>query len=408
MGTTDSKRTGLIPIKLGQLACAVAFALAATAPHTSWAAPKSKPKKAATKTAAIDLPKAAIHVCVLDSQTSGCTPLSAFNHNDTRQTPPASLNKMMTGYLLYQHMIENGHKLDDVFAAITAQDRDEGMGTRRGAILRQVPTGTKLTYREFFHALTVKSANDAAVRVAKEIAGSETAFAALMTETAQQIGLTETTFRNASGMPAQGQKTTAHDMSLLIAHISQSFGSIEQFRTLFGQADTTIAGKEVKGHIPWLRQAESGILGAKTGTINGVSNITALTQIGNQLMAITVMAGSASARGKTLNHLLKTLGATPAIAPTPTPTAARLMPVQKSEAPDTSSPDTSSPAPKPAPHPPVIRTETAEAEPMEKQTSRHISQSLGLCTGWEDLPKLLTSLGVPSRSARLSGPDGQM
>jgi D-alanyl-D-alanine carboxypeptidase len=362
MGTSSLNRTRPLPIKTGQIACAIAFALAAATPINSWAAPKTTKQKPASTLVKADL-GTAVHVCLLDSAAQICTPVAGLNRNDTREAAPASLNKMMTAYLLYQHMRKEHHALDDVFAAITQQDRDEGIGTRRGGILRQVPTNTPLTYREFFHALTVKSANDAAVRVAKEIAGSETAFATLMTETAQQIGLKETTFRNASGMPAAGQRTTAHDMSLLMARVKQTIGSEEMFRALFGQADTIIAGHEVKGHIPWLRHADNGVIGAKTGTINGVSNITTLTQVGNQLMAITVMAPSAKVRKNVFDTLLKKLSAS-------------------------------------------FSQMAAPALPSALNTAT--MRQAGLCTGWEDVPELLTSLGVQSRLAPLLLPDGQM
>src|SRR3972149_1587220 len=72
-----------------------------------------------------------------------------------------------------------------------------------------------MTVEQAIHALIVRSANDVATVVAEALGGSEAKFAQLMTERARELGMANTTFRNASGLPDKNQKSTARDLALL-------------------------------------------------------------------------------------------------------------------------------------------------------------------------------------------------
>src|SRR3546814_6383258 len=76
-------------------------------------------------------------------------------------------------------------------------------------------TGSKLTVEEAINALIIRSANDVAVVVAETLGGTESQFAQMMTKRAHQLGMANTTFRNASGLPHKGQKSTARDLATL-------------------------------------------------------------------------------------------------------------------------------------------------------------------------------------------------
>ena len=79
--------------------------------------------------------------------------------------------------------------------------------------------GSKIKVSDAAKALVTQSANDAAVTIAENLRGSEENFARLMTETGRRIGMTNTTFRNASGLPNDEQMSTARDMAILSAHL---------------------------------------------------------------------------------------------------------------------------------------------------------------------------------------------
>jgi D-alanyl-D-alanine carboxypeptidase len=129
---------------------------------------------------------------------------------------PASLTKVMTLYLVFEALDAKRIKLNQrLRVSKRAQyTRPSKLGLR---------AGTTITVREVILALVTKSANDAAVVIAEALGGSEAHFARIMTRKARQIGMAHTTFRNASGLPARGQLTTARDMAIMARTIIKDF-----------------------------------------------------------------------------------------------------------------------------------------------------------------------------------------
>ena len=129
---------------------------------------------------------------------------------------PASLTKVMTLYLVFEALDAKRLRLNQrLRVSVKAQyTRPSRLGLR---------AGTTITVRQAILALVTKSANDAAVVVAEGLGGSEAAFARMMTVRARQIGMAHTTFRNASGLPARGQLTTARDMAIMARTIIAKF-----------------------------------------------------------------------------------------------------------------------------------------------------------------------------------------
>ena len=129
---------------------------------------------------------------------------------------PASLTKMMTLYLLFE-AIEDG-KLS-LNSKLTVSKRAAGqspskLGLRAGSTIRA---------EDAIKSLIVKSANDIAVVVAEALGGTEIEFARIMTRKAQELGMSRTTFRNASGLPNRKQRSTARDMSRLAQALMRDF-----------------------------------------------------------------------------------------------------------------------------------------------------------------------------------------
>lgn len=114
-------------------------------------------------------------------------------------------------------------------------------------------------------AIAIKSANDIAVAVAEAVAGSEDAFVRRMNAKASVLELRNTTFRNPSGLPDSGQRTTARDMVLLAQRTLEDFPSRRRY---FGLPAAKIAGRMVQGHNRLLKRGECA--GGKTGYIRRV------------------------------------------------------------------------------------------------------------------------------------------
>src|SRR5687767_2394675 len=129
---------------------------------------------------------------------------------------PASLTKVMTLYVLFQEMKAERITLNTPLSVsrYAASRQPTKLGVRAG--------GT-VSVEDAIKALVTLSANDMAVAVGEHIEGSEAAFARRMTETARSLGMSRTTFRNASGLPDPRQVTTARDMATLSLRVQRDF-----------------------------------------------------------------------------------------------------------------------------------------------------------------------------------------
>lgn len=137
-------------------------------------------------------------------------------HNATAVVHPASLTKMMTIYLALEAIETGKVKSTEVLAASA---RAAGQG---GARL-DLDLGEKISVADAMRAVVTRSANDAAVALAERIGGSEADFAGMMTRKAKALGLTRTTFANATGFTAPNHLTTARDMAMLALALRRDF-----------------------------------------------------------------------------------------------------------------------------------------------------------------------------------------
>ncbi|CAA6604815.1 Predicted peptidase S11, D-alanyl-D-alanine carboxypeptidase 1 [Rhodospirillaceae bacterium LM-1] len=129
---------------------------------------------------------------------------------------PASLAKLMTVYLAFKAIGESQARWDTTIK-VSAQAALQG-----GSVLG-LRVGDSLTVEEAVMAVIARSANDAAVALAEYLGGSEAGFASRMTEQAKKLGLMATSFKNATGLSAQGQVTTAADMAGLAMALRRDF-----------------------------------------------------------------------------------------------------------------------------------------------------------------------------------------
>ena len=144
-----------------------------------------------------------------------------FSRNADSLRYPASLTKIMTLYLLFED-IEAG-KIS-LKSRIEVSKRAAG----RSSKLFLKP-GQSINAEQAIYALVTKSANDVATAVAEKLAGTERKFAKRMTRKAKSLGMTRTTFKNASGLPNRRQRSTARDMARLAIAIRRDFPQFYKF-----------------------------------------------------------------------------------------------------------------------------------------------------------------------------------
>lgn len=214
---------------------------------------------------------------------------------DTRNYP-ASLTKMMTLYLVFESLEEGRMGLNDRIKM-----------TKRAA--NQPPSklglkiGQTLSVEDAIRALAIKSANDIAAAVAEHVAGSEEQFALLMTAKARDLGMSNTTFRNASGLPHKAQMSTARDMAKLARAMLQHFPHRYHY---FSEQRFSFAGQNYKTHNQLLTNYE-GTDGIKTGYIraSGFNLVASVKRGDKRLIGVVFGADDTKSRNKHMVALLE-------------------------------------------------------------------------------------------------------
>ncbi|MFC3284002.1 serine hydrolase [Litchfieldella rifensis] len=219
--------------------------------------------------------------------------LHAANSRATRY--PASLTKMMTLYLLFE-AIEQGRVTLDQPLPVSSY------AASKPASKLWLKAGSSITVREAIPALIIRSANDVAVVVAEALGGTESDFGRLMTAKAREMGMNDTHFRNASGLPDRGQTTTARDMATLSIRLMQDF---PQYYDHFSQTSFLYEGRKHTGHNRLLTNYD-GADGLKTGYIrdSGFNVATSAVRDGRRIVAVVMGGFTAQSRDAHMTKLL--------------------------------------------------------------------------------------------------------
>lgn len=140
--------------------------------------------------------------------------------NPNERLPPASLSKLMTSYVTSQAIEENIAHLDDQI--LISKKAANTPGSKMF-----ISAGSKISLENLMKGMIIQSGNDASVAIAEHIAGTESAFAHMMNQTAQNLGLHDSHFQNPTGLPAKEQYSSAHDLAhltrALIAHFPEEY-----------------------------------------------------------------------------------------------------------------------------------------------------------------------------------------
>lgn len=218
-----------------------------------------------------------------------------YQKNASRKLHPASLVKLMTIYVTFRMLDDGRISLDDKLPISIKAASQPKMNLR-------LKPNQEITVREALLGLIVHSANDAAVVLAEAISGTESAFAAVMTNTAQLLGMKNTIFKNASGLPHTEQVTTAYDMAKLGIALRRDF---PHYYDMFAETSFTFNGRVINSHNRVLLSYQ-GADGLKTGFVNasGFNLITSTTRDDGKLIGVVMGGPTAHARD---THMVKLL-----------------------------------------------------------------------------------------------------
>ena len=208
---------------------------------------------------------------------------------------PASLTKVMTLYMVFTELEAGRLQLN------TPLHVSREAASREPSKLYLKP-GSSIQVEDAILALVTKSANDVAAVIGENIAGSELNFGREMTTTAHSIGMTNTTFRNASGLPDRKQVTTARDMAILAKRVQEDF---PQYFHYFS-ATRFVWGDRVIGNHNHLLRDYQGTTGLKTGYTRASGyNLTATVERnGRELIGVVIGGSSSRARNAEMIRIL--------------------------------------------------------------------------------------------------------
>jgi D-alanyl-D-alanine carboxypeptidase len=204
-------------------------------------------------------------------------------HNADARGYPASLTKMMTLYLAFEAIERGDLALDDRLSVShrAARQAPSRLGLREGQTV---------VVHDLILGMVTKSANDAAVVIAEALAGSEPAFAERMTQKARALGMNDTTYRDASGLPNPYQLTTARDLAKLACALYRDFPKEYAF---FATEEFTYGGETFANH-NHLMQSFEGMDGIKTGYIRASGFNLAASAVRNNRRLVGVVMGGLS------------------------------------------------------------------------------------------------------------------
>jgi len=203
---------------------------------------------------------------------------------------PASLTKMMTLYMLFEALERDDLSMNTRLTASRNATRQPA--SRLGLRCTRRRGCDSLTVEQAINALAIQSANDVATVVAERLGGTEARFAANMTARARELGMTETRFANASGLPDSRHRTTARDMAILAQALWRDF---PEHYEVFQRTSFSWRGRAIRGHNRLLGTVD-GVDGIKTGYTRASGfNLATMAERNGQRVIVVVLGGETSA-----------------------------------------------------------------------------------------------------------------
>lgn len=219
-----------------------------------------------------------------------------FEKNADTLMPPASMSKIMTAYLAFDRIKRGRLSLDD---EIPISEK----AWRKGGSKMFVEVNTRVKVEDILRGIIVQSGNDAAIALAEALEGSEAAFADAMTEKAHELGMMDTTYRNATGWPDPDHRMTARDLVTLAIATIRDF---PEFYPIY--SETTYTYNKIKqGNRNPLLYKGIGADGLKTGHTNaaGYGLTASVKRAGRRLILVVNGLGSVRARTSESQSLIE-------------------------------------------------------------------------------------------------------
>src|SRR6267378_3746693 len=216
--------------------------------------------------------------------------------NATYPWYPASVTKLMTAYVTLKAVKDGRVTLDTLLTVspVAASQSPSKMGFR---------PGIQVTVDNALKMMLVKSANDMAVVLAEGVGGSIDGFSAQMNQTAQRLGMTQSSYVNPNGLPVDGQITSARDLAILARAIIRDLPEYEYFVHI----PSIRYGRKVTQNFNKLIGRFPGADGFKTGFIcaSGYNLVASATRNGKRLIAVVLGASSGQMRAVRAAQLLE-------------------------------------------------------------------------------------------------------
>ena len=239
-----------------------------------------------------EAPSIAAKAYILMDHNSGII-LAANNENEKRS--PASLTKLMTSYVVFKRLTEEFITLDD-------EVKISEKAWRTGGSKSFIEVGKMIKLEDLLKGMIIQSGNDASVALAEHVAGSEGTFVLFMNDYAQQIGMENTRFENASGLPHDDQYTTAKDMALLSSAIIRDFPVYYEW---YSQKEFTY-NNITQTNRNKLLFTDSTVDGLKTGWTQkaGYCLVTSANRVDMRLISVVLGSNSPAIRTSETEKLL--------------------------------------------------------------------------------------------------------
>ena len=198
---------------------------------------------------------AAPHAIIMDSKTG----IVLFEKDARRPIAPASMTKILTAEMVFDAIREGRITMDTEFKV--SEEAWRRGGAKSGSSTMFLKLGSSVRVEDLLRGVIIQSGNDACIVLAEGLAGSETAFADMMTTHARKIGLESVTFRNATGWPHAEHRISTYDLAQLG---QRSVERYPEFYSLYSEKDFTWNGIRQGNRNPLLGQF-TGADGLKTG-----------------------------------------------------------------------------------------------------------------------------------------------
>lgn len=237
-------------------------------------------------------PQLAVESYILIDATTGKI---LVDHNAQVRLPPASLTKIMTSYVIASEIEQGRISLSDLVPVSVNAWRMEGSRMF-------IQEGTQVSVEDLLRGIIIQSGNDASVAMAEFIAGSEQTFAEMMNQLAEWLGMHNSQFRNATGLPDEAHYTTAADLAILTSALIQRYP--QHYKTYQEKYFTYNDIRQANRNSLLFR--DETVDGVKTGHTKaaGYCLVTSSQQKGMRLISVVMGASSERSRASETQKLL--------------------------------------------------------------------------------------------------------